>query len=315
MVRYTIQRLVLIAITLVVIISVSFITLRMMPGSFITNRNMPEDVRAVIEAKYHVNEPMIVQYTYFMKDFLSGDFGVSLAIQPKVPVFDIIKQKVPITLQLNIFSLLLTIPFAALFGITAALKKNTIIDHIISVVVIVFISVPSFVFASLLQYNLAFKFGWFPILLSTERALTLSKFHSMVLPILALTFGSVAGLTRYIRAELAEALNSDYMLLAKAKGLTQLQATVRHAIRNSFVPLAAMIISLFTSVLGGSLVIEKIFGIPGMGPVLIDSINAKDHTLAMGVLFFYSVIGLLSTLLIDLSYGIIDPRIRMGGKK
>lgn len=315
MIRYTLQRLVLLVVTLFLIVSVAFITIRMMPGSFIKSRTMPEDVRAVIEAKYHVNEPMIVQYGYFLKDLLRLDFGVSLAIQPKVPVFEVIKSKIPITLQLNIFSLILIIPFATLFGITAALKKNTFYDHLINVVVIIFISVPSFVFASLLQYNLAFKLGWFPILLSTEKTLTWAKFHSMILPILALSFGGIASLTRYVRSEVSENLNSEYMLLAKAKGLRQVSAVFRHAIRNSFIPLANMIIPMFMGILGGSLIIEQIFGIPGMGPVMISAINAKDHPVAIAVLLFYSAIGLFSTLLVDLSYGIIDPRIRMGGKR
>lgn len=315
MVKYTIQRLVLMVITLFIIISIAFITLRTMPGSFTESRFLADDIREIIEAKYHINEPMYKQYAYFMSDFMRGDFGVSLKVQAKVPVLDILKRKIPITLQLNIFSLIITIPFAALFGITAAIKKNTWIDHAIATIVVLFISVPSFVFASLLQYNMAFKLGWFPILLNTDQVLTVAKFHSMILPIAALTFGPIAYLTRYIRTELSEALNSDYMLLAKAKGLKQLPATLRHAIRNAFVPLASMIIGLFAGIMGGSMVIERIFGIPGMGPVMIEAINAKDHTLAMGVLFFYSVISLTAVILIDLSYGLIDPRIRMGGKK
>ena len=254
MVRYTLQRLLLIVITLFLVVSIAFVTIRMMPGSFIKNRMMPAEIRKIIEDKYHINDPLIVQYKYFLKNVLKGDFGVSLGIQPKVPVFDILKSKIPITLQLNLFSLAIIIPFATLFGITTALKKNQFYDHFINVLVVVMISVPSFVFASLLQYNLAFKLGWFPILITTEKTLTLSKLHSMMLPILALSFGAIAGLTRYIRAELAENLNSEFMLLAKAKGLKQIQAVFRHAIRNSFIPLANMIIPLFMGILGGSLV-------------------------------------------------------------
>src|SRR5690606_33119696 len=135
-----------------------------------------------------------------------------------------------------------------ILGIIAALKKNTAADHIISIMVILFISVPSFVFAALLQYFVAFKWGWAPILLSTEPTLTWTKFKSMILPILSLSFGGIATITRYMRAELCEALNSEYMLLAKTKGLSQVQATVRHAIRNSFIPLANIIIPMFFSI-------------------------------------------------------------------
>ncbi|MBU5426060.1 ABC transporter permease [Tissierella pigra] len=315
MFRYTAQRLTLLVITLFMIISVSFFVLHSMPGSFITDPKMPKDVKKAIEDKYHLNEPMIVQYGYFLKDFSKFDFGLSIAIQPKVPVNQILATKVPVSMQLNIFSLLLSLPIAIVFGIWAALKKNKLPDHIISIMIIAFIAIPSFVFASLLQYFIAFKLGWFPIVVSTEKVLTWNKFKSIILPILALSFGSIAGVARYTRAELCEALNSEYMLLAKAKGLTQVQATTRHAMRNSFIPLANIIIPMFTGILGGSLVIEKIFSIPGMGSVMLDGINAKDYPVAMGVLFWYSLLGLLTILIVDLSYGIIDPRIRIGGRK
>src|SRR5699024_7031353 len=231
------------------------------------------------------------------------------------PVFDIIKEKVPVSLQLNIFSLIFTIPVGMAFGILAALKKNTWIDTLLSLMVILFISVPSFVFAALLQYFVAFKWDLLPILLSTEVTLTWTKFRSMILPILSLSFGGIATITRYVRAELSDALNSEYMLLAKTKGLSQVHATIKHAIRNSFIPLANVILAMFLGILGGSLVIENIFGIPGVGQVMVQAINARDHPLTIGVLLFYSAISLSSILIIDLSYGIIDPRIRMGGGK
>ncbi|GFN34899.1 ABC transporter permease [Tepidimicrobium xylanilyticum] len=315
MARYIAQRLVLMVITLFVIVSVSFFVLHSMPGSFINDPRMPKEVKKAIEDKYHLNEPLIVQYGYFLKDFVRLDFGISIALQPKVNVNKILATKIPVSMQVNIFSLILSIPVGIILGIWAALKKNKIPDHVISILIIAFISIPSFVFASLLQYFIAFKLGWFPIVVTTEQTLTWSKFVSMVLPILALSFGSIAGIARYTRAELCEALNSEYMLLAKSKGLTQVQATTRHAMRNSFIPLANIIIPMFTGIMGGSLVIEKIFSIPGMGSVMVEAINAKDYPVAMGVLFWYSLVGLLTILIVDLSYGIIDPRIRIGGRK
>lgn len=315
MLRYIGQRLVAMALTLFLIITISFFTIRMMPGSIVSDPMLPADVKQVIEAKYHLDKPMIVQYGYFLKDCLSGNFGTSIKLQPKVPVFNILSQKIPITLELNIFSLILTIPIGAVLGIIAALKKNTLADHTISSSVVLFISIPSFVIAALLQYIVAFKWGLLPIMLSTEEKFTLGKFVSMILPILALSFGGVATITRYMRAELCEALNSEYMLLARTKGLSQIQATLRHAIRNSFIPLANIIIPMFFSVLGGAMVIENIFGIPGTGSLLVNSINALDHSLTIAILFFYSFVGLCTILIVDLSYGIIDPRIRIGGGK
>ena len=177
------------------------------------------------------------------------------------------------------------------------------------------VSVPAFVFASLLQYIFAYKLEWFPFLLELDPGFSFSKFISMILPILALSFGGIATITRYMRAELCEALNSEYMLLSKAKGLTQVQSTVRHALRNSFIPLCNVIIPMFMNLLGGSMVVENIFGIPGIGSLTAGSIQTSDYYLTIAVLFFYSLIGLLSMLLVDLSYGIVDPRIRIGGGK
>ncbi|MDO5716996.1 MAG: ABC transporter permease [Tissierellia bacterium] len=315
MTRYIIRRVILMVITLFLIISVSFFFMHSMPGSFVNDPKLPADVRKAMEDKYHLNDPMIVQYGYFIKDFLRGDFGISVKIQPKVPVNRVLATKVPVSMQLNIFSLLLSLPIAVVLGIWAAIRKNKIDDHIISIIIILFISVPSFIFASLMQYFLAFKLGWFPIVTTVETKLTWTKFHSLILPILALSFGSIAGVARYMRAELTEALNSEYMLLAKAKGLSQVQATTRHAMRNSFIPLANIIIPMFINIMGGSLVVERIFSIPGMGNIMVDAINALDFPLAIGVLFWFTLLSLVTILIVDLSYGIIDPRIRLGGRE
>lgn len=316
MLRYIGQRLIAMMITLFLIITISFFVLHAMPGSIVDiDPTMPVEIRQAIEAKYHLDKPLPVQYGYFLKDFVSFDFGTSMKVQPRVPVFDIIRDKLPITIQLNLFSLIIVIPLGIIFGVIAALKKNTMADHTISTVSILFISVPSFVFAAVLQYFVAFKWDLVPILLSTDPTLTWTKFKSMILPILALSFSGIAGITRYMRAELCEALNSEYMLLAKTKGLSQVQATTKHAIRNSFIPLANIIIPMFFGILGGSMVVENIFSIPGIGGLSVKSIGALDHPLTIAILFFYSLIGLTGTLIVDLSYGIIDPRIRIGGKK
>lgn len=315
MLRYISQRLVAMAITLFLIISLLFFLIHSMPGSIVSDPMLPLDVKERIEAKYHLDKPLVVQYVYFLQDFLTFNFGDSIKMQPNVPVFNIIKDKLPITIQLNIFALVFTLPIGIMLGIWAALKKNTATDHTLNIMVVLFISVPSFVLAALLQYIVAFKWELVPILLSAEQSMSWTKLQSMILPVLALSFGEIAIITRYLRAELCEALNSDYMLLARTKGLTLAQATLRHAIRNSFIPLANIIIPLFFSILSGAIVIENIFGVPGLGSLIVNSITALDHPLTIAIMFFYSLIGLISILVVDLSYGIIDPRIRMGGKK
>lgn len=217
MARYIAKRVVLMAITLFLIITISFFVMHSMPGNFIQNNKLPAEVKKAMLDKYHLNDPLTTQYGYFIRDFAKGDFGISLVIQPKVPVNEVLATKIPVSMQLNIFSLIFTMPIAMILGIWAAIRKNKIDDQIISILIILFISVPSFVYASLMQYYLAFKLGWFPIITEVGTKLTWSKFYSMILPILALSFGSIAGVARYTRAELTEALNSEFMLLAKSK--------------------------------------------------------------------------------------------------
>lgn len=315
MIKYTIERLFFAFCVLFITVSITFMTYRLMPGSFVDDPTLERDMVELLESKYHLNEPIMVQYGYFLKDLTKLDFGPSYKLRPGMPVNDVILEKIPNTLRINIYSSLLTLPLALFFGILAAIKKNTATDAVISTGVVLFISVPSFVLASLLQYFLAYKLKWFPILVSTQDGISWSKFVSLVLPTLALTFGPVASITRYLRAELSEALNSDYMLLAKAKGLTQNQATIRHALRNSIVPLMGSFLGLFIGILGGSMVIEKIFSIPGLGSLSIEAINGKDYAVSVGTMFWFSLLGLIANIVVDLSYGIVDPRIRMGGRK
>ena len=314
MLKYILKRIAAMVLTLFIILSLSFFAIRLIPGD-VAGQNAAPEIKAAMEARYHLDKPLGEQYLIFLRNFLSLDFGDSMTLYPRRPVFAIISDKIPTTLMLNLFSLCLTIPIGLFCGIAAALRKNTMVDHAISAMVVFNVSVPSFVFATLLQYIFAFKLGWFPFLLEIDNAFSLSKFWSMILPILALSFGGIATITRYMRAELFEALNSEYMLLSKSKGLSNVQSTLRHALRNSFIPLCNVIIPMFMNLLGGSMVVENIFGIPGIGSLTSASIQTSDYYLTIAVLFFYSVITLLSMLLVDLSYGIVDPRIRIGGGK
>lgn len=216
MLKYILKRVVAMAITLFIIISLSFFAIRLIPGD-IAGENAAPEIKAAMEARYHLDKPLGEQYAIFIKNFLSFDFGESMTLYPRRPVFTIIKDKIPLTLMLNVFSLCLTVPVGLICGIAAALKKNTIIDHTISAMVVFNVSVPAFVFASLLQYVFAYRLGWFPFLLNLDATFSFSKFVSMILPILALSFGGIATITRYMRAELFEAINSEYMLLSKAK--------------------------------------------------------------------------------------------------
>lgn len=315
MAKYILKRLLAAVITLFIILTLSFIVVRLMPGSVYDDPNLPAEVVAILEERAHLDKPIGIQYFYFLKGVITeNDWGTSVKISPGVPAFQVLLSKIPASLSINFISLLVAIPVGMAAGIFAALKKNKRADTMISMGVIIGISIPSFVFATLLQYFLGFKFGWFPILYEPS-ALFARKALSLILPIIALSLGPVATITRYLRGELIEVLGSEYMTLARTKGLTGLQATVRHALRNASVPLMNVILPMFANVLGGSLVIERMFSIPGVGGLMIQSINANDYSLTVATLIFYAMISIATVLVVDLSYGIIDPRVRMGGTK
>ena len=316
MLKYTMQRFFAMALTLFIIMTLGFMVIRLMPGGIFDDEvDMTAEQIAILEAKYHLDKPILTQYALFLKELVTEwNWGVSLKLSTNVPVWEMIVDKIPVTLYINVFSLMISLPIGIAMGILAAVKKNTIVDYVISFAVVLGISVPSFVFATLLQYFIGFKFGLFPIIYDTQ-AVGLGKLYSLFLPITALALSPIARVTRYLRAELAETLNSDFMLLARTKGLTSFQSTVRHGIRNSLLPLMNTIINTITHIMGGSLVIETIFAIPGMGGIMVRSINAPDYPVTLAALMFFSVINLVSAFIVDMSYGIVDPRIRMGGKK
>lgn len=312
--RYIGNRILAMLITLFVIVTISFFIIRLMPQNIFDNPELPPHVVEMLEAKLHLDKPLHIQYLYFLKGIVfEGDFGTSVKIRPSMPVFDVIKYRIPITVILNVLSIFISLPIGIIAGTIAALNRNKIPDHIISFIVIMFISIPSFVFASLLQYTLTFKLRAFPTLYDPSSASIGAFLYSITLPVLALAFGPIATVTRYLRGELIETMSSEYLLLARTKGLTRTQGIARHAFRNSLVPLVNIIVPMFTGIMGGSLIIENIFAIPGMGGMLISSIKAGDHPLTIALLIFYSTISLMTILIMDLTYGIVDPRIKMGG--
>lgn len=313
--RYILKRFGMILLTMFIIISLGFFVLRLMPGSVYDDPNLSPEIVAALEAKAHLDEPLIVQYFYFWRNIIvDGDWGVSVKIEPSVPVFQVLRNRIPVTMALNIASLLVSIPLGIITGTLAALKKSKLPDHVLSLMVVLFISVPSFVFASLLQYFAAGQFGWFPVVFQNTTDMAV-KISSMVLPVLALALHPIASICRYLRGELIETLSSEFMLLARTKGLSHYKAIVCHAFRNSMVPMANVVIPMFTNIMRGSLVVEKIFSIPGVGGIMTNAVSVNDHSLTMAALIFYSAISLFTILLVDISYGIIDPRVRLGGKK
>ena len=340
MLKYCCKRIGLMLMMFTIIIVMCFVLIKLLPVDTSTV-GIGEDatkLKIQLEARGY-DKPILEQlYLYVRRIVLFGDFGICVNI-PEYrlrQVWNIFIEKLPPTILINIYSSLFAVPLGIALGIFAALKKNKWQDHVISTAVMVVISVPSFVYASLLLYLLCFKYGNLPMQMSSlpdiiaaypdkgyqyipgtfnwDLYFNAKMFVSMIPAVLAMSFGSIAGYARGVRAELTEVLTSEFMLLARTKGLTKPQATVRHAMRNAMVPIFPAIIGEFISVMSGSLIIENIFSIPGVGGLYLASINAPDYDFFMLLSGFYLAIGLAAGLVIDLSYGFIDPRIRMGAK-
>lgn len=316
--KYIVKRLGLMVVSFFVIMTICFTLIRLLPNPVAeVQGDYAEATRQMREA-WGYNKPIMVQYGIFLKNILTEfNWGFCTTVGPYLnPVTSYLADKFPATILVNSFAMLFSVPFGLLFGIYAALKKNKWQDQVISVLIMLFISVPSYIYAFIVQYFLGFKLGWFPLVMKAGTDwLSPSMLHSIALPVLALSFGTMAGLMRYTRAELTETLTSEYMLLARTKGLTRAKATIHHALRNSMVPILPMIIGEFVAILSGSFIIEQIFAVPGIGKVLIAAINNRDYNLFITISMFYVAITLVSSILIDISYGFIDPRIRIGGGK
>ncbi len=331
MFKYVLKRLGLMLMSFCVIMFMCFVLIKLLP--LVVNVQQGQDqviLYKQLEARGYIrniiiqnntvvsyeNVPIMVQLGIYLKRiFIYGDFGIGVNIYRNLSVWDVFVTKLPPTVLINIYSTLIGVPIGLGLGIFAALKKNKWQDQVVNIVIILIICLPSIVLGVVIQYVFCYKLGWFPITMKPGTDyLSWSMFVSMIPAIFSLCLGSIAGYARYTRAELSEVLTSEFMLLARTKGLTRGQATLRHAMRNSMVVIFPSILAEFISVLSGSLVIEAMFSIPGVGGLYLSAINAKDYDFFMLLSGFYTFIGLLASIVVDISYGFIDPRIRMGAK-
>lgn len=318
MLKYTLKRIVLILFTLFIILTIAYFLMQL-TTSFeervkfyqMSDPKMSYEEAVKYGKKAGWDDPILIKYFNWIKGVIKGNWGVSVDYEVGQNPWTILTRFIPFTISINIWPLLIATPLGFLFGIIAALRKNKPTDYIISLLVMICISVPSFVFVTLLMIN-ATNMG-LPI---QFRAADQANWKDYIIPVIALSVGPIASLTRITRAELTEVLTSEYLLLARTKGLNRFQATIRHALRNSLLPLVPSIIGSFVGIMFGSLVIEQIYGIKGVGGILLTAISETqpDHDLAMAALSFYTIIDLVTILIVDLAYGVVDPRIRMGAR-
>ena len=264
---------------------------------------------------YFYQRPIFEQYGVWLANIVTKwNWGVSTSIMVNSSAINIIGARLPVSISINIISVIISVPVGIALGIWAALKKNKPTDHIISTLVMIFISVPSFIIISLLMKWLALDTGWLPSQWPDEFSSLSAKAAGYIIPVASLCFGSICGYCRFTRAELCEVMSSDYLLLARTKGLTKGQCITRHALRNAMVPIVPSILAEFIGILSGSMILENLYGIPGIGSLFVTAINARDYNVLMVDMAIFTLISLLASVILDISYGFIDPRIRMGAK-
>ncbi|MBP2071141.1 MULTISPECIES: ABC transporter permease [Thermoanaerobacterium] len=309
MLNYSLKRFVYMLITIWVIVTLTFFLMHMIPGDpFTSEKKVPEQIRQNMLAKYHLDKPLIVQYGYYLNNLIHGDLGISLKYLNRT-VDDIIKQSAPASFQLGIQSIILGVIFGLLFGIIAALKRGGGWDYFSMFLAIIGISVPNFIIATLLQLLLASKLRWLPVS-------GWGSFKYTILPSIALSFSTLSIISRMMRTSMLDVIGQDYIKTAKAKGLSQLQIIWKHMVRNAIMPVVTVLGPLIAGIVTGTFVIEQIFSIPGLGKFFVQSIYDEDYSMILGTTIFYSVILVVMMFLVDIAYGLIDPRVRLakGGK-
>lgn len=306
MVKYVTKRVVYMFISLFLIASFTFVLMKLLPGSPLQSaEKLSIEQREVIYEKYGLNDPIPVQYLRYMGNLAKGDFGTSFQFK-NADVTTLIIKKLEYSVILGAQALIIGTIIGIALGMIAALKQNTIWDYGSTIIAILGISVPSFVFAALLQYVFAVHWEILPVALW-------SGWKSSILPSIALAMGPIAVAARFIRTEMIEVLSSDYIMLAKAKGANGFEIAFKHAFRNALIPLITVLGPLAAGLLTGSLVVEQIFAIPGIGEQFVKSIHSLDYSVIMGTTMFFSVFLIVIILIVDILYGIIDPRIRLSG--
>ena len=314
MAKYIAKRIFYALITIFVLISLTFLMMHLLPGEpFLGDKAMSEATKQAMRVKYGLDQPVLTQYINYIGSVLHGDLGTS--ITSNRPVATIIMESFPISFDLGVRAIILAVVFGIGLGSLAAITRGRKADTFAMLVAVIGVSVPSFIIAALLQFFIALKLGQslgtyiFPVSGWTT-------FASKILPPIALSFGSMATISRLMRTSMLDVLSSDYIKTAKAKGLSQKLIVWRHAIRNAVMPVITVLGPITASVLTGAFVVEKVFVIPGLGQFFVNCVTQLDYPMICGSTIFYGVFLIIATLIVDILYGVIDPRIKIqGGKK
>ena len=304
--KYIGKRILVALVTLFIILAVLFVMLKLMPGTPFNDEKLTDTQKAAIYAKYGLDQPILVQFVTYVKNMLTGDFGVSFGIQKNQDVINLVAFRIPISFGIGLAAVILGTVIGICLGIFAALHKNTFGDTLATIFSVLGVSIPSFVMGLLLLLLLGVQLPVFPIFFDTDQIIL-----SSILPVLALSLSVIANVARFTRSEMIAVLATDYIGLAQAKGLSNGTIIRKHAIRNTLIPVVTILGPIMVNLMTGSMVMEKIFAIPGLGSLLVNGITVNDYNVVLAVAFLYSILYIVIMLVIDLSYGLIDPRIRL----
>lgn len=308
MIFYILKRITTALLALFVIATLTFVLMNLIPGDPFTNeKSVPEQVLKNLRAHYGLDQPLIIQYFKYMAGIMTLDFGPSITSDTRT-VNELILSGFPVSAVLGIQALVIAVVFGMTLGIIAAIKHNGWLDYLSMVIAILGLSVPSFVLSTVLINYFAIKLEWLPVA-------TWGTWRHTVLPSLALAVGPLAYIARLTRSSILEVLSSDYVQTAVAKGVTGSRLIFRHILRNALIPVVTVLGPISAGILTGSFVIEQIFGIPGIGKYFVQSISDRDYPVILGTTIFYSAILILFILIIDLTYGFLDPRIKLARRR
>ena len=309
MFKYVLKRVGYAVVTLFVLVTLTFFMQRLLPGDpFVGDKNLPEATMEALRAKYGLDQPVWVQYLMYLGNCLHGDLGISL--QNNRPVTAIISESFVVSFDVGMRAIIFAFILGVLLGTVAAIKRGRPVDTICMFVALIGVSVPSFIVGSILQYFLG---------LQLTRAAGTAIFattgwgamNSKILPVFALGFGSLAQISRLTRTSMLDVLGQDYIKTAKAKGLSQPAIIWKHALRNAIMPVVTVLGPITAGVLTGAFVVENIFAIPGLGRYFVQSIQNLDYTMISGTTIFSGAFLILANLVVDLVYGVIDPRVKL----
>lgn len=303
MTAYILQRLALMVVTLFAIITLTFFLMHAVPGGpFVSDKMMAPEIQAAINAKYHLDDPIWAQYLNYLKGIASFDLGPSFKYAG-MSVNQIIAEGLPTTLRVGVLALICVVSLGIPLGIVAALNRNRWPDTLVMVIATIGVAVPSYVIATIALYVFALRLGWVP-------TFGLDDWRGYFLPVFALSGFWISFIARLARSSLLETLQLDYMVTAKAKGLSPGQILFKHGLRNSLIPVVTVLGPVVANLITGSFVIEQIFALPGIGRHFVLSITNRDYTAIMGITIFYAAVLMVMIFIVDMLYLVLDPRIK-----